>query len=62
MHCKLFMREQYIVNQAPPSVSYELFDEKQYHGEPLKDFLKSFGALAVKLHIKDEDMTVHAFR
>jgi len=56
------MREQYIVNQAPPSVSYELFDEKQYHGEPLKDFLKSFGALAVKLHIKDEDMTVHAFR
>jgi len=28
----------------------------------LKDFLNRFGALVVKLHTKDEDMTVHAFR
>ncbi|XP_068497461.1 uncharacterized protein [Phaseolus vulgaris] len=55
-------REQYIVNQAPPPVSYDLFDVKQYHGETLKDFINRFGALVVKLHTKDEDMTVHAFR
>ena len=55
-------REQYIVNQAPPPVSYDLFDVKQYQGEPLKDFLNRFGALVVKLHIKDEDMMVYAFR
>jgi len=28
----------------------------------LKDFLNRFEALVVKLHTKDEDMTVHAFR
>ena len=28
----------------------------------MKDFLNRFGALVVKLHTKDEDMTVHAFR
>ena len=55
-------REQYIVNQALPPVSYDLFDVKQYQGEPLKDFLNRFGALVVKLHTKDKDMTVHAFR
>jgi len=55
-------REQFIVNQAPPLVSYDLFDVKQYQGEPLKDFLNRFGALVVKLHTKDEDMMVHAFR
>jgi len=55
-------KEQYIVNQAPPLVSYDLFDVKQYQGEPLKDFLNRFGTLVVKLHTKDEDMTVHTFR
>ena len=28
----------------------------------MNDFLNRFGALVVKLHTKDEDMTVHAFR
>jgi len=55
-------REQYIVNQAPPPVSYDLFDVRQYQGESLKDFLNRFGAQVVKLHTKDEDMMVHAFR
>jgi len=26
----ILLREQYIVNQAPPPVSYDLFDVKQY--------------------------------
>ena len=55
-------KEQYIVNQAPDPVSFDLFDVKQYQGEPLNDFLNRFGALVVKLHTKDEDMMVHAFR
>jgi len=55
-------REQFIVNRAPPAVSFDLFDVKQYQGEPLKDFLNRFGALVVKLHTKDEAMMVHAFR
>ena len=55
-------REQYIVNQVPPPVSYDLFDVKQYQGEPLKDFLNKFGALVVKLHTKNEDMMVHTFK
>jgi len=38
------------------------FDVKQYQGELLKDLLNKFGALVVKLHTKDEDMTVHDFR
>ncbi|XP_068486947.1 uncharacterized protein [Phaseolus vulgaris] len=48
-------REQYIVNRAPPPISYDLFDVRQYQGESLKDFLN-------KLHTKDKDMMVHAFR
>ena len=28
----------------------------------MKDFLNKFGALVVKLHTTDKDMTVHAFR
>ena len=28
----------------------------------MKDFLNKFRAQVVKLHTKDEDMTVHAFR
>ncbi|XP_068461853.1 uncharacterized protein [Phaseolus vulgaris] len=55
-------REQYIANQAPPLVSYDLFDVRQYQGESLKDFLNYFGAQVVRLHTKDEDMMVHAFR
>jgi len=55
-------REQYIVNRAPPPVSYDLFDVRQYQGESLKDFLNRFGAQVVRLHTKDEDMIVHAFR
>jgi len=39
---KLF-REQYIANHAPPPVSYDLFDVRQYQGESLKEFLNRFG-------------------
>ena len=55
-------KEQYIVNQAPTPFSFDLFDVKQYQGKPLKDFLNRFGALVVKLHTKNEDMMIHAFR
>ncbi|XP_068498458.1 uncharacterized protein [Phaseolus vulgaris] len=58
---KLF-REQYIVNRAPPSISYDLFDVRQYQGESLKEFLNRFGAQVVRLNIKSEEMMVHAFR
>jgi len=47
---KLF-KEQYIVNRAPPPISYDLFDVRQYHGESLKEFLNRFGAQMVKLNI-----------
>jgi len=55
-------REQYIANQAPPLVSYNFFDVRQYQGKSLKDYLNRFGAQVVRLHTKDEDMMVHAFR
>jgi len=55
-------REQFIVNQIPPPISFDLFDVKQYQGEPLKDFLNRFGALVVKLHTTNEAMVVHVFR
>ncbi|XP_068486891.1 uncharacterized protein [Phaseolus vulgaris] len=58
---KMFI-EQYIVNKAPPLVSYELFDVRQYQGESLKDFLNRFGAQIVRWPGKDEDMFVHAFK
>ncbi|XP_068467073.1 uncharacterized protein [Phaseolus vulgaris] len=58
---KLFM-EQYIVNRAPPVVSYDLFDVRQNQGESLKDYLSRFGAQVVRLPSKDEDMMVHAFK
>jgi len=58
---KLF-RAQYIANQAPPSVSYDLFDVKQYQGESLKEFLHYFGAQVVRLNLTEEKMMVHAFR
>jgi len=54
--------EQYIVNMAPPLVSYDLFDVRQYQGESLKDFLNRFGAQIVRLPGKDEEMFVHAFK
>jgi len=54
--------EQYIVNKAPPLVSYDLFDVRQYHGESLKDFLNRFGAQIVRLPGKDKEMFVHAFK
>ena len=57
---KLFM-EQYIVNRAPPVVSYDLFDVRQNQGESLRDYLYRFGAQVVRLPSKDEDMLVHAF-
>ncbi|XP_068498445.1 uncharacterized protein [Phaseolus vulgaris] len=58
---KMFV-EQYIVNKAPPLVSYDLFDVRQYQRESLKDFLNRFGAQIVRLPGKDEDMFVHAFK
>ncbi|XP_068463658.1 uncharacterized protein [Phaseolus vulgaris] len=58
---KMFV-EQYIVNKAPPLVSYDLFDVRQYQGESLKDFPNRFGAQIVRLPGKDEEMFVHAFK
>ncbi|XP_068486764.1 uncharacterized protein [Phaseolus vulgaris] len=58
---KMFV-EQYIVNKAPPLVSYDLFDVRQYQGESLKDFLNRFEAQIVCLPGKDEEMFVHAFK
>jgi len=54
--------EQYIVNRAPPVVSYDLFDVRQNQGESLRDYLSRFGAQVVRLPSKDEDMLVHAFK
>ncbi|XP_068486398.1 uncharacterized protein [Phaseolus vulgaris] len=58
---KLF-RAPYIANQAPPFISYDLFDIRQYQGESLKEFLHRFGAQVVRLNLKDERMMVHVFR
>ena len=58
---KLF-KEHYIANRAPPPISYNLFNVRQYQGESLKKFLNRFGAQVVKLNTKDETMMVHAFR
>ena len=44
---KLFV-DQYIVNKAPPRVSYDLFDVRQYQGESLRDYLNRFGAQMVR--------------
>ena len=62
MQFSTLFREQYIANRAPSSVSYDLFDVRQYHGESLKDYLNQFEAQLVRLHTKDKDMMVHAFR
>jgi len=58
---KLFV-EQYIVNKAPPRVSYDLFDVRQYQGKSLRDYLNLFGAQMVRSPAKDEEMLVYAFK
>ncbi|XP_068474880.1 uncharacterized protein [Phaseolus vulgaris] len=55
-------REQYLANRAPPLVSYDLFDVKQYQGETLKEYISRFGAQVVKVGTIDEPMIVYAFR
>jgi len=54
-------REQYLINKAPPPISYDVFDIKQYEGESLKEFLNRFGVQVVRLNTKVEAMMVHAF-
>ena len=54
-------RAQYLINRAPPRISYDVFDIKQYQGETLKKFLNRFGVQVVRLKPTDEAMTVHAF-
>ncbi|XP_068461604.1 uncharacterized protein [Phaseolus vulgaris] len=58
---KLFV-DQYIVNKAPPRVSYDLFDVRQYQGESPRDYLNRFGAQMVRSPAKDEEMLVYAFK
>jgi len=58
---KLFV-DQYIVNKAPPRVSYDLLDVRQYQGESLRDYLNRFGAQMVRSPAKDEEMLVYAFK
>jgi len=55
-------RVQYIVNRAPPLVSYDLFDMKQYQGETLKEYINRFEAHVVKVGTTEEPMIVYAFR
>ena len=54
-------REQYLANKAPPPVSYDLFDVKQYQGETLKEYINRFGAQVVKVGMTEEPMIVYAF-
>jgi len=55
-------REQYLAKRAPPLVSYDLFDVKQYQGETLKEYISRFGAQVVKVGTTNEPMIVYAFR
>jgi len=55
-------REQYIANRAPPPVSYDLFDVKQYQGETLREYINRFGAQVVKVNTTKEPMIVYVFR
>ena len=55
-------REQYLANRAPPPVSYDLFDVKQYQGESLKEYINRFGSQVVKVGTTEEPMIVYAFR
>jgi len=57
----MLFTEQYLINRAPPRISYDVFDIKQYQGESLKEFLNRFGVKVVRLKPTDEAMTVHAF-
>ena len=55
-------REQFIFNQAQLPISFDFFGINQRQGKPMKDFLKRFGAFAVKLQTQDEALMVLAFR
>ena len=55
-------REQYLANRAPPPVSYDLFDVKQYQGESLKEYINRFGSQVVKVGTSEEPMIVYAFK
>ena len=55
-------RESYIANRAPPPVSYDLFDVKQFQGETLKEYINHFGVQVVKVGTTEEPMIVYAFR
>ena len=55
-------REQYLANRAPPPVSYDLFDVKQYQGETLQEYINRFGAQVVKVGTTEEPMVVYVFR
>ena len=55
-------REQYLANRAPPPVSYDLFDVRQYQGETLKEYINRFGAQVVKVGTTEEPLIVYAFR
>ncbi|XP_068486893.1 uncharacterized protein [Phaseolus vulgaris] len=55
-------REQYLANRAPPPVSYDLFDVKQYQGETINEYINRFGAQVVKVGTTEEPMIVYAFR
>jgi len=55
-------REQYLANRAPPPISYDLFDVKQYQGETLQEYINRFGAQVVKVGTTEEPMIVYAFR
>ncbi|XP_068497494.1 uncharacterized protein [Phaseolus vulgaris] len=55
-------REQYQANRAPPPVSYDLFDVKQYQGESLKEYINRFVSQVVKVGTSEEPMIVYAFR
>ena len=55
-------KEKYIANRAPPPVSYDLFDVKQYQGETLKEYINRFGAQVVKVGTTEVPMIVYAFR
>ncbi|XP_068486930.1 uncharacterized protein [Phaseolus vulgaris] len=55
-------KEQYLANRAPPPVSYDLFDVKQYQGETLKEYINRFGAQVVNVGTTEESVIVYAFR
>ena len=54
-------REQLIVNQAPPPISFDLFGVKHRQGESLKNFLNRFGTFTVKFQTQNEALMVHTF-